>query len=258
MTKQKRGLWVFIFSLIPGAGEMYMGFRKQGISIMLLFWGIIALASGLNMGWFLMFLPIIWFYSFFNVHNLKSLTPEEFYSLEDRYILNLGTILEDGDFLLNRYRTLTGCALVLIGGCVLWNIAMDFLWEILPYPLAQIASSLSYRLPQALFAIGFVFLGLYLIRGKKKHIEDFSRSKESSEHYWEPYRPFQQTAKSENSQSSKAAGQPFTKSEDSAKTENPFTKPQEPTPTQEPSDKPEEPAQPQNPFSSQNSIDKTE
>ena len=40
MKKQKHGFWVFIFSLIPGAGEMYMGFKKQGLSIMLLFWGI--------------------------------------------------------------------------------------------------------------------------------------------------------------------------------------------------------------------------
>lgn len=29
MQKQKRGFWLFIFSLIPGAGEMYMGFKKQ-------------------------------------------------------------------------------------------------------------------------------------------------------------------------------------------------------------------------------------
>ena len=29
MQKQKRGFWLFIFSLIPGAGEMYMGFKTQ-------------------------------------------------------------------------------------------------------------------------------------------------------------------------------------------------------------------------------------
>ena len=50
MQKQKRGFWLFIFSLIPGAGEMYMGFKKQGISIMLLFWGSIALASITGLG----------------------------------------------------------------------------------------------------------------------------------------------------------------------------------------------------------------
>ena len=57
MKKQKHGFWVFIFSLIPGAGEMYMGFKKQGISIMLLFWGAIALASITGLGWLAMFLP---------------------------------------------------------------------------------------------------------------------------------------------------------------------------------------------------------
>ena len=57
MKKQKHGFWVFIFSLIPGAGEMYMGFKKQGLSIMLLFWGSIALASITGLGWLAMFLP---------------------------------------------------------------------------------------------------------------------------------------------------------------------------------------------------------
>ena len=89
MKKQKHGFWVFIFSLIPGAGEMYMGFKKQGISIMLLFWGAIALASITGLGWLAMFLPVIWFYSFFNVHNLKSLSEEEFYSVDDNYILHM-------------------------------------------------------------------------------------------------------------------------------------------------------------------------
>ena len=48
MQKQKKGFLLFISSLIPGAGEMYMGFFKQGISIMTLFWAIIAIAGGLN------------------------------------------------------------------------------------------------------------------------------------------------------------------------------------------------------------------
>ena len=100
MKKQKHGFWVFIFSLIPGAGEMYMGFKKQGISIMLLFWGAIALASITGLGWLAMFLPVIWFYSFFNVHNLKSLSEEEFYSIDDNYILHMDQFSGDmGKFL---------------------------------------------------------------------------------------------------------------------------------------------------------------
>ena len=85
MQKQKRGFWLFIFSLIPGAGEMYMGFKKQGISIMFLFWGVFAIGACTGMDWLVFLIPIIWFYSFFNVHNLKSLSEEEFYSIEDSY-----------------------------------------------------------------------------------------------------------------------------------------------------------------------------
>ena len=97
MTKQKHGFLVFIASLIPGAGEMYMGFRKQGISIMLLFWGTFALTSVINMGWIMLILPILWFYSFFNVHNLKSLSEEDFYSVEDSYILHLDQFIGSTD-----------------------------------------------------------------------------------------------------------------------------------------------------------------
>ena len=39
MTKKKSGFWTFIFSLLPGAAEMYMGFMKMGVSLMGLFFG---------------------------------------------------------------------------------------------------------------------------------------------------------------------------------------------------------------------------
>ena len=37
MSRKKSKGWTFICSLLPGAGEMYMGFMKQGVSIMGLF-----------------------------------------------------------------------------------------------------------------------------------------------------------------------------------------------------------------------------
>ena len=53
MKKQKRGFINFICSLIPGAGEMNMGFEKQGISIMIVFWGIVSVASLTGFAWLL-------------------------------------------------------------------------------------------------------------------------------------------------------------------------------------------------------------
>ena len=50
MTNKKSRFWTFIFSMIPGAGEMYMGFFKHGISVMALFWLIVAIATFINLG----------------------------------------------------------------------------------------------------------------------------------------------------------------------------------------------------------------
>ena len=86
MTRKKRGFWTFCFSLIPGAGEMYLGFMKRGVSMMCLFLGWFAFCgfTGFNIGMCL--LPVMWFYSFFQVHNLVSLPDEEFYQQEDDYL----------------------------------------------------------------------------------------------------------------------------------------------------------------------------
>ena len=85
MIRKKSKGWTFICSLLPGAGEMYMGFMKQGVSIMGLFFATIAVAATLNIGPLTIVLPIIWCYSFFNVHNMYSLSDEEFYALAGKW-----------------------------------------------------------------------------------------------------------------------------------------------------------------------------
>ena len=119
MQKQKRGFWLFIFSLIPGAGEMYMGFKKQGISIMFLFWGVFAIGACTGMDWLVFLIPIIWFYSFFNVHNLKSLSEEEFYSIEDSYVLHMDELAGDISSLLKHHGKITAILLIFLGASIL-------------------------------------------------------------------------------------------------------------------------------------------
>lgn len=189
MIKQKHGFWLFIFSLIPGAGEMYMGFRKQGLSIMLLFWAIIALAGDIGLSWLIMFLPVLWFYSFFNVHNLKSLSEEEFYTQEDTYILHLDTLIGDADSLLRKYRTIIAVLLILFGISILWNSLIDILYVILPGGLANILIPIAHNIPQMVIAIAIVATGYFILVNKKKELD---QKKKEEEHYWEPYRPYQQ------------------------------------------------------------------
>lgn len=76
---QNKKFWAFLFSLIPGAGHMYIGLQKKGIQIMVTFFLLMTLHDWINIPLFSIFLPVIWFYSIFDV----------------RKILNSGVIPED-------------------------------------------------------------------------------------------------------------------------------------------------------------------
>ena len=72
MTNKKNKLFVFFFSLIPGAGEMYLGFYKTGASVMTLFLGGVALGASLFPPLFYL-TPVVWFFSFFHTNNLNTM-----------------------------------------------------------------------------------------------------------------------------------------------------------------------------------------
>ena len=60
----------FIFGLIPGAGQMYLGYMNRGLAFMVSF-GIVIFISGLLNFIRLDFLmPIIWAYSFFDTFHI--------------------------------------------------------------------------------------------------------------------------------------------------------------------------------------------
>ena len=64
MARQKNKILMFLFSLIPGAGQMYMGFMKQGLSLMTIFATLCAVGIWLDIKPLLFFAPIILLYSF--------------------------------------------------------------------------------------------------------------------------------------------------------------------------------------------------
>ncbi len=49
MQRKKSRFWLFMWSLIPGAGDMYLGFMKMGISLMLGFMALIVV-TGITSG----------------------------------------------------------------------------------------------------------------------------------------------------------------------------------------------------------------
>ncbi|MDD7390415.1 MAG: hypothetical protein PUG60_12340 [Lachnospiraceae bacterium] len=169
MTHKKNGFLTFICSLFPGVGEMYLGFMKQGISLMALFFGICALCSFFRFDAGLFILPIVWCYSFFHVHNLKSLTDEEFRQVEDDFLIRLP---EHTELYLSRKKQLIlAWACIIIGAYALLNILLDMLYRIIPSWLYDMIYDCTYLLPQIILSLLLIALGVHLIRGKKTQLD---------------------------------------------------------------------------------------
>lgn len=178
MRRKKNRFLLFWWSLIPGAGQMYLGFMKMGVSLLMMSALGIMIAGWLKIG-ILSFIPIvIWIYSFFHANNLGGLSDEEFYQIEDVYLFGL-----DGDntkniknSLAGKYRKAAALILILLGISMLWQVVCDSLYEILGSELYNryfrvIARGIGNNVPRLIFGIVVIWFGLKLIQGKKEELD---------------------------------------------------------------------------------------
>ena len=69
-TFSSRKMIAIAFSVIPGAGHMYLGLLKQGAQLMASFFLIVLVSNWLQIGLLAFIVPVIWFYSMFDVYHL--------------------------------------------------------------------------------------------------------------------------------------------------------------------------------------------
>ncbi len=179
MIRKKNKFFTFIFSFVPGAGQMYMGFMKRGLSLMSYFILIISISVWLNIGPLMLIALIIWFYSFFDTQNLSSTPDDEFYSLEDQYLI-FPEILEGISYkkLQKKYRNILAVSLIIIGFTILWNNFYSILSSILPEYLRHLLYNIGYYLPQVIIGVAIMYFGIYLIKGKKHELDDLEDDEE--------------------------------------------------------------------------------
>lgn len=166
MRNKKSGFFAFLFSLIPGAGEMYMGFFKQGVSIMGLCVLLGFVGSTLGIGELLLFVPILWFYSFFHVHHLRGLPPEEFYAVEDRWLFfseeDISMTMRE-----EKNKRIGAIVLIVIGVWLLWKVFTDTMLWIVPDFLREAFWEFQNALPRVIIAVVILYAGVCMLRGKK-------------------------------------------------------------------------------------------
>ncbi len=172
--KRKSGFLTFCFSFLPGAGEMYLGFMKMGISLMSLFCGVMAVSMLLNLGIIMLVDVVIWFYSFFHANHLASLNDEEFREVADEYLFGLDSLPGIETFL-KKYHQWVAYILIFAGICFLWNSLGNLLYDLLPREYRFIYSimwQIGNYVPSIIIGLGIIFAGIKMIGGKKVSVED--------------------------------------------------------------------------------------
>lgn len=166
----KNGFFTFCFSFIPGAGAMYQCYMKRGLSTMMLF-ALNCVATWLiSVAGF--FLPIIWFFSFFDTWSLRTQLklgvagPDKFLFFGDNSALN-------ADFLKKPHKYI-GIGFIIVGVYLILRETLVSPFYSLMYnlrytnpQLAEAIDSFIGSIPVLLVSIVIIWLGIRLIRGKK-------------------------------------------------------------------------------------------
>lgn len=170
MKKKKNRFWLFVFSLIPGAGHMYIGFMKMGLSFMLGFFLACGVVGITNIAVLAVFPVTIYIYAFFHANNVGSLDDEAFAALEDEYLFGFAD-MDYSRFKLNRKnRNIAAVVFIILGICMLWNVGFDMLRDYMGWD-NPVIRTLYYlvqnELPRAVIGIAVIWFGVSLLRGKK-------------------------------------------------------------------------------------------
>lgn len=170
MKMKKNRFWLFVFSLMPGAGHMYIGFMKMGLSFMTGFLLSCAVVGITNIGVLAVFPIIIYVYAFFHANNIGGLDDEQFAALEDEYLFGFAD-MDYSRFKLNRKnRNIAAVVFIVLGVCMLWNVGFGMLRDYMGWDnwmIQTIYYFVQAELPRAVIGVAVIWFGVSLLRGKK-------------------------------------------------------------------------------------------
>lgn len=184
MRRKKNRFLLFCCSFLPGAGEMYLGFMKMGISLMGVFMLLLVISGMSGFGILSIVSMVVWAYSFFHSNNLGGMTVEELNYIKDEYLF-VDSDLPDTfkKSLAGKYRKVLAVILILIGFSMLWDMFSDIMYDVLGADLfnryfARISGMVTYNIPRFIISVVIIWIGVKLIMGKKQELDNKERSEE--------------------------------------------------------------------------------
>ncbi len=169
---RKSRFFAFLCAFCPGAAQMYLGYMRRGISLMAMFWGGMGLIAFFRLDFLSFLLPVVWFYSFFDGLNLRSMPYDpQVAASRDDYLFHISDFpRRRKDFSDRKYR-IAGIGCIALGGYMLYRTTIhDLLWDIISrFPFF---GSFFRAVPSIFLALAIILLGIWLIRQEKLRLPD--------------------------------------------------------------------------------------
>ena len=164
----KNGILTFLFAFCPGAGQMYQGYMKRGLSLITMF--CVAFGAGTLLEVLYVAMPIVWMYSFFDTFNLRAqiiadTAPEDGYLVHfDPRDRRLARALLDS-------HKLVGWLLIAFGALIAYqNLIMNTLGDLVyrwghSSPVFRALYLVMDSLPDVVVCVVLIVCGVWLVKG---------------------------------------------------------------------------------------------
>lgn len=167
---KKNGILTFLFAFVPGAGQMYQGYMKRGLSLITLFF--LCIMAGMLLEPLVLTALIVWMYSFFDTFNLRAQFIAGTAPADD-YLVHFNTKDARLTLFFRDSHKLVGWALIALGGLVAYeNVIMwvfgDVMWRWgQNSPFFRAVYLMLDELPEVVVCVALIVCGVWLVRGPK-------------------------------------------------------------------------------------------
>lgn len=167
---KKNGILTFLFAFVPGAGQMYQGYMKRGLSLITLFF--LCIMAGMLLEPLVLTALIVWMYSFFNTFNLRAQFIAGTAPADD-YLVHFNTKDARLTLFFRDSHKLLGWGLIALGGLVAYeNVIMRVFGDVMwrwgqNNPVFRAFYLMLDELPQIVTCVALIVCGLWLVRGPK-------------------------------------------------------------------------------------------
>ena len=169
---KKNGILTFLFAFVPGAGQMYQGYMKRGLSLITMFCLFIIVGSATGLDALVVGCIVVYMYSFFDTFNLRAQIIAENAPADDYQVHINWKDKRMQQFMMDSHK-LVGWGLIALGGLVAYeNIIMRVFGDVMwrwgqNNPVFRAIYLMLDELPQIVTCVVLIVCGLWLVRGPK-------------------------------------------------------------------------------------------